>query len=168
MDRASRRGAPTQHLLFLAGSVPASVAAAAVGPASTGDVGVFAGAMAATRVIQAVANAAESPESSRRARRTTSTCTGSHLLAAAPGSALPRGGARSHAPSEPKSAGRRRPTSRRCASNAPATCSKTAPSRWSPSPAAAGFSGPEILRRAFHRRWGVRPADYRERFRLAA
>jgi transcriptional regulator GlxA family with amidase domain len=33
---------------------------------------------------------------------------------------------------------------------------------------AAGFSSPEILRRAFHRRLGVSPAGYRERFRLAA
>jgi transcriptional regulator GlxA family with amidase domain len=33
---------------------------------------------------------------------------------------------------------------------------------------ASGFSSPEILRRAFHRRVGVGPADYRERFRLAA
>jgi len=33
---------------------------------------------------------------------------------------------------------------------------------------AAGFSSPEVLRRAFHRRVGVSPAAYRERFRLAA
>jgi transcriptional regulator GlxA family with amidase domain len=33
---------------------------------------------------------------------------------------------------------------------------------------ATGFSSPEILRRAFHRRLGVSPAGYRERFRLAA
>ena len=33
---------------------------------------------------------------------------------------------------------------------------------------AAGFSSPEVLRRAFHRRLGVSPAAYRERFRLAA
>jgi transcriptional regulator GlxA family with amidase domain len=32
---------------------------------------------------------------------------------------------------------------------------------------AAGFSSPEVLRRAFHRRVGVSPASYRERFRLA-
>jgi transcriptional regulator GlxA family with amidase domain len=33
---------------------------------------------------------------------------------------------------------------------------------------AAGFSSPEVLRRAFHRRVAVSPAAYRERFRLAA
>jgi transcriptional regulator GlxA family with amidase domain len=33
---------------------------------------------------------------------------------------------------------------------------------------AAGFSSTEILRRAFHRRLGVSPGGYRERFRLAA
>jgi len=33
---------------------------------------------------------------------------------------------------------------------------------------ATGFSSPEVLRRAFHRRVGVSPAAYRERFRLAA
>jgi transcriptional regulator GlxA family with amidase domain len=32
----------------------------------------------------------------------------------------------------------------------------------------AGLSSPEILRRAFHRRLGVSPAGYGERFRLAA
>ena len=33
---------------------------------------------------------------------------------------------------------------------------------------ATGFTSPEVLRRAFHRRVGVSPAAYRERFRLAA
>jgi transcriptional regulator GlxA family with amidase domain len=33
---------------------------------------------------------------------------------------------------------------------------------------ATGFASPEVLRRAFHRRVGVSPAAYRERFRLAA
>jgi transcriptional regulator GlxA family with amidase domain len=33
---------------------------------------------------------------------------------------------------------------------------------------AGGFSSPEVLRRAFHRRLGVSPAAYRERFRAAA
>jgi transcriptional regulator GlxA family with amidase domain len=33
---------------------------------------------------------------------------------------------------------------------------------------ATGFSSAEVLRRAFHRRVGVSPASYRERFRLAA
>ena len=32
----------------------------------------------------------------------------------------------------------------------------------------SGFSSAEVLRRAFHRRVGIGPADYRERFRLAA
>ena len=32
----------------------------------------------------------------------------------------------------------------------------------------AGFSSPEVLRRAFHRRVGVSPAAYRDRFRIAA
>jgi transcriptional regulator GlxA family with amidase domain len=32
----------------------------------------------------------------------------------------------------------------------------------------AGFASAEVLRRAFHRRVGVSPADYRARFRLAA
>ncbi len=32
----------------------------------------------------------------------------------------------------------------------------------------AGFSSPEVLRRAFHRRVGISPAAYRDRFRLAA
>ena len=45
-----------QRLLFLAGSVPAGVAAVAIEPASTGDVTVFALSLAATRAILAVAN----------------------------------------------------------------------------------------------------------------
>ena len=32
----------------------------------------------------------------------------------------------------------------------------------------AGFASAEVLRRAFHRRVGVSPGDYRARFRLAA
>ena len=51
----------------------------------------------------------------------------------------------------------RRPTSRRCASSAPAPCWRTAPSRWRRSPGPPGFSSPEVLRRAFHRRVGVEP-----------
>jgi low temperature requirement protein LtrA len=43
-------------VLFLIASVPAGVAAAAVAPAATGDSGVFAAAMAVTRIIQALAN----------------------------------------------------------------------------------------------------------------
>jgi low temperature requirement protein LtrA len=56
----NRRGAdrPGQRLWFLAASVPAGVAAAAVGPVAAGDAGMFAAAMAVTRVIQAMANGA--------------------------------------------------------------------------------------------------------------
>jgi low temperature requirement protein LtrA len=46
----------TTRLLFLAGSVPAGVAAVAIEPASTGDVTVFALALALTRVLLAYAN----------------------------------------------------------------------------------------------------------------
>src|SRR6476619_1711035 len=42
---------PRQRLLFLAGSVPAAVAAVAIAPAAEGDAGVFAAAMAVTRII---------------------------------------------------------------------------------------------------------------------
>ena len=62
----------------------------------------------------------------------------------------------------------RRSTSRRCASSAPALFWRTAPSRWRRWLAPPGFSSAEVLRRAFHRRVGVSPAAYRERFRLAA
>jgi low temperature requirement protein LtrA len=48
--------APLQRLLFLAGSVPAGVAAVAVEPASTGDITVFAISLAVTRLVLAVAN----------------------------------------------------------------------------------------------------------------
>jgi low temperature requirement protein LtrA len=60
-----RHGAdhPRQRVLFLAASVPAGVAAAAIMPVSEGKAGVFAGAMAVTRVILAVANAAEGRDS---------------------------------------------------------------------------------------------------------
>ena len=68
----------------------------------------------------------------------------------------------------PKSARRRRPTSRRCASNAPATLLEDGAQSLESVARAAGFSSPESLRRAFHRRLGVSPAGYRERFGLAA
>jgi low temperature requirement protein LtrA len=48
--------APRQRLLFLAGSVPAGVAAVAIEPASTGDTTVFALSMAATRLVLAAGN----------------------------------------------------------------------------------------------------------------
>jgi low temperature requirement protein LtrA len=61
----NRQGAdrPRQRLLFLTASVPAGVAAAAVLPAASGDSGVFAAAMAVTRIIQAVANGYSARES---------------------------------------------------------------------------------------------------------
>ena len=54
----NRHGAdePLQRLLFLAGSVPAGVAAVAVEPAATGDSTVFAISLAVTRLVLAVAN----------------------------------------------------------------------------------------------------------------
>ena len=48
--------AAPQRLLFLAGSIPTGVAAVAIEPASTGDVGVFAVSLAITRLILAGAN----------------------------------------------------------------------------------------------------------------
>jgi low temperature requirement protein LtrA len=47
---------PAQRLLFLAGSVPAGVAAVAIEPASTGKVTVFALSMAITRLLLGFAN----------------------------------------------------------------------------------------------------------------
>jgi low temperature requirement protein LtrA len=54
----NRHGAdePLQRLLFLAGSVPAGVAAVAIEPASHGDVTVFAISLAVTRLVLATAN----------------------------------------------------------------------------------------------------------------
>jgi low temperature requirement protein LtrA len=54
----NRFGADTapERLLFLAGSVPAGVAAVAIEPASTGDSTVFALSLAITRVVLALAN----------------------------------------------------------------------------------------------------------------
>jgi low temperature requirement protein LtrA len=56
----NRHGADsrTLRLLFLAGSVPAGVAAVAIDPAATGDSTVFALSLAVTRVVLAVAAAA--------------------------------------------------------------------------------------------------------------
>jgi low temperature requirement protein LtrA len=48
---------PRRRLLVLAGSVPAGVAAVAIGPAATGHVTVFALSLAATRVVLASAHA---------------------------------------------------------------------------------------------------------------
>jgi low temperature requirement protein LtrA len=57
----NRRGAdePGQRLLYLAGSVPAGVAAVAIDPAAEGHATVFALSLAATRVVLAVANASD-------------------------------------------------------------------------------------------------------------
>ena len=57
----NRRGADTRpdRLLFLAGSVPAGIAAIAIEPASEGHSAAFATAMALTRVVLAVANDAD-------------------------------------------------------------------------------------------------------------
>jgi low temperature requirement protein LtrA len=54
----NRHGAdrPSQRLLFLAGSVPAGVAAVAIDRAATGDSAVFAVALAVTRVVLALAH----------------------------------------------------------------------------------------------------------------
>ena len=54
----NRQGAdePAQRLLFLIGSVPAGVAAVAIEPASTGDIGVFAASLAAIRLVLAAAH----------------------------------------------------------------------------------------------------------------
>ena len=49
---------PAHRLLFLAGSVPVGVAAAAIEPASNGDSAVFACALAAARLVLAAAHAA--------------------------------------------------------------------------------------------------------------
>jgi low temperature requirement protein LtrA len=50
--------APGYRLVFLVGSVPIGVAAAAISPASNGDIAVFAGSMAAARLVIAAAHAA--------------------------------------------------------------------------------------------------------------
>jgi low temperature requirement protein LtrA len=59
----NRHGDDTRvdRLLFLAGSVPAGIAAIAIGPVSEGHVAAFASAMALTRVVLAVANRGERP-----------------------------------------------------------------------------------------------------------
>ena len=55
----NRHGAdePLQRVLFLAGSVPAGVAAVAIEPAASGDTTVFALSLAVTRLVLALANA---------------------------------------------------------------------------------------------------------------
>ena len=60
--------APLQRLLFLAGSVPAGVAAVAIEPAAEGDTTVFAASLAATRLVLAGISAhGDSPPNVTRA-----------------------------------------------------------------------------------------------------
>ena len=68
----NRQGAdePAQRLLFLIGSVPAGVAAVAIEPASTGDIGVFAPSLAAIRLVLAAAPCAGRPPRLLRERIT--------------------------------------------------------------------------------------------------
>ncbi len=68
----NRHGADNakQRLLFLAGSVPVGVAAVAIEPASAGDAGVFAGALAVTRLVLAAAHVAGSGDAQLRERIT--------------------------------------------------------------------------------------------------
>ena len=62
----------------------------------------------------------------------------------------------------------RRPTSRRCASSAPAPCSRTAPSRSRRSPAPPASPAPRSCAARSTGASASSPAAYRERFRLAA
>jgi low temperature requirement protein LtrA len=64
----NRHGAdePGQRILFLAGSVPAGIAAVAIEPASTGHSTVFALSLAATRVVLAIAEGDWSDPDRRR------------------------------------------------------------------------------------------------------
>ena len=78
-----RRRPPLQRLLFLAGSVPAGVAAVAIEPASTGDVTVFAISLAVTRLVLAVANGAAGG-------RHPAAAAADHARAADVGGAVPR------------------------------------------------------------------------------
>ena len=81
----NRHGAdsPALRLLFLAGSVPAGVAAVAIQPASTGDSTVFALSLAGTRLVLAAANAHAGDGSSRLRVRITRACLLAAILFAA-------------------------------------------------------------------------------------
>jgi low temperature requirement protein LtrA len=77
--------APAQRLLFLAGSVPAGVAAVAIAPASTGDAAVLALSLAAIRLVLAAGYIAgrdrdELTESRALGRRITQACLASAAL----------------------------------------------------------------------------------------
>jgi low temperature requirement protein LtrA len=71
---------PRQRLLILAGSVPAGVAAVAIGPASTGHGTVFALSLAATRLVLASAHAAGGGREDLLRKRITRACLISALL----------------------------------------------------------------------------------------
>ena len=64
------------------------------------------------------------------------------------------------------SSGRRRPTtSSSSASSGPAASSRRTRRRSRTSPRRCGFAGAEVMRRAFQRRLGTSPSEYRQRFR---
>jgi low temperature requirement protein LtrA len=71
---------PAQRLLFLAGSVPAGVAAVAIAPASTGDAAVFALSLAAIRLVLAAGYAAGGARADLLQRRITRACLASAVL----------------------------------------------------------------------------------------
>jgi low temperature requirement protein LtrA len=74
---------PVQRLLFLAGSVPAGVAAVAIEPASTGDATVFALSLAVIRLVLAAGYVAGSERADVLRRRITRACLASAALFAA-------------------------------------------------------------------------------------
>jgi low temperature requirement protein LtrA len=71
---------PAQRLFFLAGSVPAGVAAVAIGPASTGDAAVLAASLAVIRLVIAAGYAAGSERGDALRRRITQACLISAVL----------------------------------------------------------------------------------------
>jgi low temperature requirement protein LtrA len=78
----NRHGAdrPAQRLLFLAGSVPAGVAAVALAPASTGDSTVFALSLAVIRLVLAGLSATGEQHDARLRRQITRACLTSAAL----------------------------------------------------------------------------------------
>ena len=72
----NRHGAdePSQRLLFLAGSVPAGVAAVAIEPAAAGDSTVFVLSLAVTRLVLAAAHAVSDGRGNPLGRRITRAC----------------------------------------------------------------------------------------------
>jgi low temperature requirement protein LtrA len=71
---------PAQRLLFLAGSVPAGVAAVAIAPASTGDATVLAISLAVIRLVLAAGYAAGGERGDALRRRITQACLASAAL----------------------------------------------------------------------------------------